>query len=246
MFSRLVTASALCSLLLLCGAARTDSPEQVIRGSLLSAKPDLNIERIAVSELPGLYRIELHGGQMLYATPDGKHFIAGDLYTVQNKQLVNLGDLRRNAQRREMMSKVKVSDTVVFAPPKGATKAIVNVFTDVDCGYCQKLHSQIAEYNALGIEIHYLAYPRSGLKGETHMKLVTAWCSTNRQDAITQLKLRKELPPRNCANPVDAEYALGEAVGVTGTPSLVLANGQLVPGYVPPQELARMLGISSS
>ena len=102
----------------------------------------------------------------------------------------------------------------------------------------------IAQYNALGIEIHYLAYPRSGLKGDTHAKLVTAWCSQNRQDAITQLKLRKVLPSRNCANPVDAEYALGEAVGVTGTPSLVLASGELVPGYVPPQELARILGIT--
>ena len=127
-----------------CAKVWADAPEQAIRGALLAAKPDLPVERVVSSEVPSLYRVELHGGQFLYATADGKHFIAGDLYAVQNRQLVNLGDARRNAQRRDLMSKVKVTDTVVFAPASGATKAIVNVFTDVDCGYCQKLHSQLA------------------------------------------------------------------------------------------------------
>ena len=230
-------------LMLCCVNAMAETPEQTVRSALLAARPDLPVERVVGAEVAGLYRVELHGGQFLYATADGKHFIAGDMYELQNRQLVNLGDARRNAQRRDLMSKVKVADTVVFAPDKGETKAVVNVFTDVDCSYCQKLHSQIAQYNALGIEIRYLAWPRSGLKGATHTKLVTAWCSPNRQDAITQLKPRKEIPVRNCANPVDAEYALGEAVGVTGTPSLVLASGELVPGYVSPVELARLLGI---
>ena len=232
-------------LLLGCASASADAPEQTIRSALAAAKPDLPIERIVSSEAAGLYRVELRGGQFLFATADGKYIIAGDMYVVQNKQLLSLSDARRNAQRRELMSKVKLTDTVVFAPAAGATKAIVNVFTDVDCGFCQKLHSQIAQYNALGIEIRYLAYPRSGLKGATHTKLVTAWCSQNRQEAITLLKLHKELPVRSCTNPVDAEYALGEAIGVTGTPSLVLASGELVPGYVPPAELARMLGINA-
>ncbi len=220
------------------------APEQLIRERLTAARPGLPIEHITVSEVAGMYRIELTGGEMLHATADGK-FLFGDLWAIEPGKLVNLSDVRRNDVRRDLLAKVSLKDMVVFAPAKG-TRAVVTVFTDVDCGYCQKLHSEIALYNALGIEIRYLAYPRAGVGSPAAEKLVTAWCSKNPQDAITRLKLHEVLPAQTCDNPIEKEYALGQAMGVRGTPALVLADGTMLPGYVPPAELAEVLGLTSA
>ncbi len=220
------------------------APEQLIRERLTAARPGLPIEHITASEVVGMYRIELSGGEMLHATADGK-FLFGDLWAIETGKLVNLSDLRRNDVRRDLLAKVQLKDMVVFAPALG-TRAVVTVFTDVDCGYCQKLHSEMAAYNALGIEIRYLAYPRAGVGSPAAAKLVTAWCSKNPQDAITRLKQHEVLPALTCDNPVDKEYALGQAMGVRGTPALVLADGTMLPGYVPPAELAEVLGLTGA
>lgn len=216
-------------------------PESLIRERLEAARPGLPIERIAASEVAGMYRIELASGEMLHATADGKYFF-GDLWEIRERDLVNLSELRRNDQRKELLAKLDPKDMVVFAPA-GGTRAVVNVFTDIDCGYCQKLHSEMAAYNALGIEIRYLAYPRAGLGSPSAAKLITAWCSENRQDALTRLKRQEPVPARTCDSPVEEDYALGQQLGVNGTPALVLQDGRMVPGYVPPAELAGLLGL---
>ena len=220
------------------------APEQLIRERLNAAKPGLPIENITASEVPGMYRVELTGGEMLHATADAK-FLFGDVWAIETGKLVNLSDVRRNGVRRNLLAKIELKDMLVFAPAQG-TRAVVTVFTDVDCGYCQKLHSEMALYNALGIEIRYLAYPRAGVGSPSAAKLITAWCSKNPQDAITRLKLHENLSPRTCDNPVEAEYALGQAMGVRGTPALVLADGTMLPGYIPPAELAEVLGLTTA
>ena len=225
-------------------APESIAPEQLIRERLSAARPGLPIERITPAEVEGMYRIELTGGEMLHTTADAK-FLFGDLWAIEPGKLVNLSDVRRNDVRRELLAKVALKDMVVFAPAKG-TRAVVTVFTDVDCGYCQKLHAEMALYNALGIEIRYLAYPRAGIGSPAAAKLVTAWCSKNPQDALTRLKLHETLPSLTCDNPVDKEYALGQAMGVRGTPALVLADGTMLPGYVPAAELAEVLGLTSA
>jgi thiol:disulfide interchange protein DsbC len=219
-------------------------PEALIRERLEAARPGLPIQLIAASEVEGLYRIELASGEMLHATADGKYFF-GDLWEIRARDLVNLSELRRNDQRKELLAKLDPKDMVVFAPA-GGTRAIVNVFTDIDCGYCQKLHSEMAQYNALGIEIRYLAYPRAGLGSPSAAKLITAWCSDNRQDALTRLKRQEAVPSRTCDSPVEEDYALGQQLGVNGTPALVLQDGRMVPGYVPAAELAGLLGLTGS
>jgi thiol:disulfide interchange protein DsbC len=117
------------------------------------------------------------------------------------------------------------------------------VFTDVDCGYCRKLHLEVPAMNKMGVEVRYLAYPRSGVGSPSYDKLVTAWCSTNRQDAITRMKRGEELPPKKCDNPVAHEYELGQMAGLTGTPAIVLEDGRMLPGYMSANELGHLLGI---
>jgi thiol:disulfide interchange protein DsbC len=122
----------------------------------------------------------------------------------------------------------------------------VTVFTDIDCGYCRKLHSQIKEYNEEGIRIRYLAYPRSGIMRDGKMTDSAAlaesvWCADDRHAALTDAKAGKDVPNKKCGSPVSAQYQLGQDFGVTGTPALLFNDGELVPGYVPPKRLAAAL-----
>ena len=125
---------------------------------------------------------------------------------------------------------------IIFSP-KGETKGAVYVFTDVDCGYCQKLHQEVPQLNAAGIEVRYLAYPRAGLSTPTFDKMVSAWCADDRNAAMNALKIGANVTAKKCDNPVAAQYQLGAAMGVTGTPAIVLEDGTLIPGYKPAAQL---------
>jgi thiol:disulfide interchange protein DsbC len=240
----LASLATLLTLAAVWAAAETarSGPESVIRERLEASRPGLPIQRVAPAEIEGMYRVELATGEMLHITADGR-YLFGDLWEVRERDLVNLSELRRNDQRKALVAQLDTKDMVVFAPPAGGTRAVVNVFTDIDCGYCQKLHAEMAGYNALGIEIRYLAYPRAGIGSPSAAKLITAWCSENRQDALTRLKRLEDVPARTCDSPVEEDYALGQALGVNGTPALLLEDGRLVPGYIPPAELAGLLGL---
>ncbi len=128
-------------------------------------------------------------------------------------------------------------------PALGRRKASITVFTDVDCGFCRKLHLEVPQMNKMGVEVRYLGYPRAGVGSEGYDKLVTAWCSSDRQDAITRMKRGEELPPKTCDNPVAREYQFGHLAGLKGTPGIVLEDGRMLPGYVSAQDLGKELGI---
>jgi len=154
----------------------------------------------------------------------------------------NLAEQDRVEKRQALMASVDVHDMVVF-PAGGERKAIINVFTDVDCGYCRKLHQEVPELNELGVEVRYLAYPRAGIGSRSYEKIVSAWCSDDRKGAITALKAGEEIPDSNCTNPVASQYELGHEVGVSGTPAIVLEDGRLLPGYMPADQLVQAIGI---
>lgn len=212
-----------------------------VRQKLLSGKPDLPILKISKSPLKGFYQVNLAGGRMLYVTKDARHFIAGDLYQVTGGDLLNLTETTRNVHRKEMIAAIDDSEMLIFAPAK--IKASVTVFTDVDCSYCRKLHREVPELNRLGIAIRYLAYPRAGIDSGSYNKIVSAWCADDPQAALTKAKMGQEIPAKTCDNPVAKHYRLGNEIGVTGTPALVLQDGRLVPGYMPAADLADLLGI---
>jgi len=240
-------------LLPLLAVAQAQDPDAAIRASFKKVNPQLVIESVSSSEMPGLYVVEFDSGELAYASPDGKFFLIGNLFGVSADQgFINYTERRHTAaegkravKRNAELAKLDPNSTIAFKA-KGETKAVIYVFTDVDCFYCQKFHSEMAGYNQLGIEVRYLAYPRAGIPSDAYNKLATAWCAKDKQTTMTELKRRKAVPIMVCKeNPVADHYALGERFGVSGTPSLILPDGRLVPGYLPPADLAKELGITA-
>lgn len=228
----------------LAGDAAGADGGQKLRERLQALRPGIPIESVSPTPVAGIYALKIDGGTMFYGTADGRYLFAGDMYELGDTELVNLAEAERSVERRALIGKVALKDMVIFSP-KGETKAVVNVFTDVDCGFCQKLHLEVPELNAMGIEVRYLAYPRAGIGSPSYDKIVSAWCSDDPNTAITRLKARQTIPAITCKNPVAAEFELGRQVGVTGTPAIVLEDGRLLPGYMPAAELAKTLGITS-
>lgn len=215
--------------------------QAVIKTNLEKGKPGINISGVEATEVEGIYKAIIDDGPHVYTTADGKYFFAGDLYKVAPNSIVNLTDEERNVDRAKAIASVDKKDAIVFAP-EGDVKKVMYVFTDVDCGYCQKLHSHIAEYNDLGIEVRYLAYPRAGINSNSYRKIASAWCADDRQAALTKLKTRQDIPENVCPNnPVAKQFELGKKIGLSGTPALVFESGKLIAGYVEPAQLAQML-----
>ncbi len=218
-------------------------PAEQIRTKLETINPQVQIVSVAPAPLDGIYAVELASGEVLYSSENGDYFLLGQLYQVQEEGFVNLTDQRKKVQRKAALDNLKREDLVVFSP-EGPVKAVLHAFTDVDCGYCRKLHSEMADYNKLGIEIRYLAFPRAGIDSSAYRKMVSVWCADNRQAAMTASKAGRFVEEKTCDNPVAAQYELGQVLGVNGTPSLLLEDGSMMPGYVPAERLAGVLGIN--
>jgi thiol:disulfide interchange protein DsbC len=234
------------------GAVSSKTVEETILSRLQQARPDMKFSSVRPSPFAGLYQVQMVGGPLLYITPEADKFISGDVFTVEAKGFAKYEDPQVIADRKKLLASVDAKDAIVFKA-KGQTKAVVYVFTDVDCGYCRKLNSEMNTYNDqgqqklgytdLGIEIRYLAFPRAGIPSPSADKWITAWCSKDKQKAMTLLKEDQPVPAATCKNPVAAQFELGGKLGVNGTPALWMPNGELVPGYLPPADLAKNLGI---
>ena len=213
---------------------------------LLELSPRMQVERIIPLEELGMYAIEISGGRTIYGMEDGIHFFTGNLFRFDG-DITNLSELRQNAKRKQLMNAISDKDTIAFGEGRGGTLETINVFTDVDCGYCRKLHSEIAEINALGIRVRYLAYPRGGIGSEGYEKLVTAWCAKDPQATLTNLKSGRTMEMSNCESPVKDQYFLGQQIGISGTPAIITSDGRLFPGYLPAEELSkRIFGMNKS
>ena len=212
-----------------------------LMAKLAQLLPELPIDVVSATPMPGFYAVELEGGQILYGTADGKYLFSGDMYQLGD-DVVNIAEAGRMIKRKALLEAEPLDNMLVFSPA-GETKAHVSVFTDVDCGYCRKLHNEMADMNALGIEVRYLGYPRAGIGTPSHSKIVSAWCAENPNEALTALKSGLTIPDADCDNPIADHYELGKKVGVTGTPAIVTADGRLLPGYMPAAQLAESIGL---
>jgi len=214
-----------------------------ILSRLRSGRPELPYGDVEVSPMPGLYQVQVQNGPLLYVSPDGSFFLTGTLYGVMPGGFVDMQDLALLPQRREAMDSIAAKDMVTFAA-KGEKKAAIYVFTDIDCGYCRKLHNEVPDMNARGIEVNYLGYPRAGVNSPSHAKLVSVMCADDPREALTRMKNNPGLKLPTCANTSVAEqFALGSKLGVRGTPAIILADGSLLPGYLTAADLAKQLGI---
>jgi len=199
--------------------------------------PGIKPEDLRATPIPNIYEMT-RGSEIAYVTTDGKYAISGDMIDIAKND--NLTETRRRDLRSKEIGAIPESDMVIFGP--NSSKYTVTVFTDVDCAYCRELHRQIAEYNRLGIRVRYIFYPRTGPNTESWTKAEEVWCSTNRNDALTRAKLGQPIATKPCANnPVARTYALGQDFGLQGTPAIVLADGEMIGGYLSPSELLQEL-----
>lgn len=212
-----------------------------ILAKLKSARPDLKVTSVKPSVISGLFDVEIAGSGKIYSSASGEYFIAGEMFQVSASGIVNLSDLEKNSLRSESVEKLKNDDMIVFSPT-GKVKGSVYVFTDVDCGYCRLLHKEVPRLNELGVEVKYLAYPRAGIGSESYKKISSAWCSDDKRNALNLLKAGQTIPTNVCAdNPVAKQFALGQKLGVSGTPAIMLDDGTLIPGYLKADELIKRM-----
>ena len=219
---------------------------KAITDKMQAARPDLSYEVLKLSPIPGFYEVQVAGGPILYVREGGEYFFDGALYQARPGMFVNLREQDLVEKRKQALVEIPVSDLIVYSPA-GKPKAVLHVFTDIDCGFCRKLHQAVPELNAMGIEVRYLAFPRAGLGSGSYRKAVTAWCSDNRPETLTRLKNGEEVPEKLCENnPVAAQFELGQELGVSGTPASILSDGTLVPGFRSAADIANILGVDTT
>ena len=225
---------------------QAEETHQVIRGKLLQALPELEIQSIEMGPVDGLFSVTLQDGSVLHAFEDGTYFIYGDMYRIQGNDLVNQTETDRMLRRRILMDSLDESNMIVFSPPVDEVKASVTVFTDVDCTYCRMFHREISEMNKMGIVVRYLAFPRQGIDephSSGYKKMVSAWCADNPGLALTNAKANQQIADKTCINPIDFQYTLGKQMGIHATPTILFDDGRISTGYKTAAQLSSLLDL---
>lgn len=214
----------------------------LIEKGIKTLQPTAKIISIEKSAIPTLFEVRMNDFEPVYMTEDGRHFIMGTLLEITPEgRVTNHTQEKLRQERKQLLARVPMSDVIVYKPTK--PKKVVWVFTDVDCGYCRKFHTEVPEYNAAGIEIRYVAYPRGGLEAESFKKMASIWCQADRGAALTKVKAGGEITETNCPNAVAAQYRLGQAMSVQGTPAVFTEDGDQLGGYLTPDQMKKALGL---
>jgi thiol:disulfide interchange protein DsbC len=220
---------------ILLGAPHTVSadtiPDAVTR-AVADLIPGLMPDSVAVTPIPGLY-LAAFGAQVVYVSADGRYLLAGDLIELNSGR--NLAEDVRSVIRKELIYGLEESGMVVFSPTR--IRSTITVFTDVSCAYCVKLHQEINALTKAGVQVRYLGYPRAGIPSSAYDTLVSVWCAGDPQQAMTDAKAGRQIDKMVCETPIRDHMDVAEQIGVRGTPTVVLQNGQVLPGYVPAAEL---------
>ena len=214
---------------------------EAIRAELMKMIPVAGEAEIEATEVEGIYRLFIQGNYA-YAYVDGDYALIGDLFNTKSK--TNLGEAAAGEKMAGVIDAVDESKMILFGPKK--PERYVTVFTDIDCGYCRKLHAEVPQLNDAGIQVRYLAYPRAGVPSESYDKYVAVWCNDDQQEALTMAKSGQHVASANCENPIQETFDLGRKVGVRGTPTMIFDDGTVVPGYVQYEELIERLGLAGA
>jgi thiol:disulfide interchange protein DsbC len=214
--------------------------QETLSKNLKTAGLEAKIIDIKATEMAGIYWVTLEGLPPVFTSADGKYLIQGDVLKLAKNNVVNIAEPLIQADASKLLAAVPAKDEIIFAP-QGKAKAVAYVFTDADCGYCRKLHSEIGQINAKGIEIRYLAWPRSA---QSLPDMNAVWCSEDRKSALTSAKNGMPVKAASCDNPVMKQRELGMQLGVQGTPAIYSQTGKYLGGYIPANDLANMLGVN--
>jgi thiol:disulfide interchange protein DsbC len=218
-------------------AADADPQLEEVRAKVSSMFEAIDPEHVNPSPIEGWYIVQ-KGPIVAYISADGRYLMQGDLIDLDTQ--VNLTEQSRNGVRRELVASLDDKDSILFSPAE--PKYSVTVFTDIDCTYCRRLHAQIDEYLDQGIAVRYVLYPRNGPASRAWSKSEDVWCAKDRNQALTAAKLDRSFETSQCdASMISKHYALGQGVGLSGTPAIVFEDGTLVGGYLPPDALSARL-----
>jgi thiol:disulfide interchange protein DsbC len=210
--------------------------EETVKKALTASMPTAKIESVKPSEIKGIYEATIEGN-IFYVSEDGKYLLQGHLIDIKAKK--DLTEEKLNTQHKKDLDVMGEENMIIFKAK--IKKYQISVFTDIDCGYCRKLHSEMDQYLAEGITVRYLFFPRAGKGSESYNKAISVWCAADRNAALTAAKQGKNPENKQCKNPIDAHMALAEKFGVKGTPMIVTEKGTILPGYVPAKELVKGL-----
>jgi thiol:disulfide interchange protein DsbC len=224
--------------LLVVGVAIADqaADEAAIRKSL----GQINPETVATTPIAGIYEVAI-GPHVVYMSADGRYMFQGELIDVL--QRTSLTEPRRRLAVKAAVDAVSEKDMIIFEPKK--TKHTITVFTDIDCGYCRKLHNEMPDFLDAGIRVRYMFYPRAGLGSNSYKKAEAVWCAADRRAALTAAKNDNPIEMKSCENPIAEHMGLVDKLGARGTPFIVLDNGQTQPGYLPARQMALLLDQSA-
>jgi thiol:disulfide interchange protein DsbC len=213
-----------------------NADEAAIRQAMTKSMPSVKVDSVKPAVVKGLFEV-LVGANIYYVSEDGKYLLQGRLVDVAARK--DLTEAKLNVTRKLAIEKMGQANMIVFKPK--ITKYTVTIFTDIDCGYCRKLHSEIDQYLAQGITIQYLFFPRAGKGSDSYNKAVSVWCAEDRNVALTAAKKDQKLPEKTCDNPIDEHMQLAAEFDVKGTPMIISENGNVYPGYLPAKQLVEAL-----
>ena len=199
----------------------------------------LPINFIEESSMPDFYVVNVANNQILYVSKDFKFVLAGEVIALNDGEITSLNDIYENKFIKNIISSIKPNESIDFISSNERFK--LKIFTDVSCSYCRLLHSEIDQYLSNGITINYLAFPRDGLDSEVYKDMVSVWCSLDPKDSLNKLKKGKNIESKNCKNPVEEHFRKGSLIGITGTPTIILEDGTKFSGYIPANELIKIL-----
>ena len=217
-------------------AADSDSAVvKSLQANLKASGIEENILSAVPTDMKDIYWVTASGLPSFFTDKSGKHIIQGQIIAVGQEAPVDISGALVAKTAQEALKAVDKKDMIIY-PAKGETKSVVYSFTDADCPYCTKLHEEIDDINARGIEVRYLAWPRS--EGSIP-KMEAIWCSEDRNAAMDQAKMGANVQAPSCNSPVKSQIELGMALGVRGTPAIFTESGQQIGGYLPAAQLAQ-------
>lgn len=209
----------------------------------LTKKLGIKITTIEATPIAGIAMLITEQG-IIYVSYDGDYLIQGNMFSLGDS-VVNLTESSFAQVRLNGLKRFE-GETIDYKAEN--EKYVVTVFTDITCGYCRKMHAEMADYNARGITFKYLAYPRSGINdrfgqlSQGYKDLRSIWCSDDSAEALTIAKKPGgKVVGKVCETSIEAQFDFGRKVGVNGTPAMILSNGTMIPGYQPPAKLEEIL-----
>ena len=222
-----------CALLL---ASSAWSQEASIRKNLAERIPQLaNIDEVSKSPIPGLFEIRVNGSEIYYTDAEGNYLVQGNL--IDTKQKRNLTEERVDKLTAIAFDALPIKDA--FTIVRGNGKRKLAVFEDPNCGYCKRFEKDLQKVN--NFTIHMFLFPI--LSADSTEKSKNIWCAKDKAKAWQDWMVRDVTPPAaTCDSAAIARNVeLGRKFKITGTPTLVFADGSRVPGAIGADQVEKRL-----